>query len=207
MSRHGGQSDGSRLIEAVLFAAEGPLTPQEIGRHAGLSESVLPHLAVLAEHYAGRGIELVERGGRWHFQTAADLAHILRREREEPRKLSRAAVETLAIIAYHEPVSRAEIEAIRGVQVGKGTLDVLMEAGWVHPAGRREAPGRPLIYATTGEFLSHFGLASRRDLPGIEDLRAAGLLDPVDLALEFMETSSSPDKDDDAEDDEDGQNT
>ena len=200
-----GQSDGSRLIEAVLFAAEGPLTPQEIGRHAGLSESVLPHLAVLAEHYAGRGIELVERGGRWHFQTAADLAHILRREREEPRKLSRAAIETLAIIAYHEPVSRAEIEAIRGVQVAKGTLDVLMEAGWVRPAGRREVPGRPLIYATTGDFLSHFGLASRRDLPGIEDLRAAGLLDPVDLAMEFMETSSSGDMESDARDAEDGQ--
>ena len=199
------QSDGSRLIEAVLFAAEGPLTPQEIGRHAGLSESVLPHLAVLAEHYARRGIELVERGGRWHLQTAADLAHILRREREEPRKLSRAALETLAIIAYHEPVSRAEIEAIRGVQVAKGTLDVLMEAGWVHPAGRREVPGRPLIYATTGDFLSHFGLASRRDLPGIEDLRAAGLLDPVDLAMEFMETSSSGDRNSDARDVEDGQ--
>lgn len=206
MTQSSGQSDGSRLIEAVLFAAEAPLTPQEIGRHAGLSESVLPHLAVLAEHYAGRGIELVERGGRWHFQTAADLAHILRREREEPRKLSRAAVETLAIIAYHEPVSRAEIEAIRGVQVAKGTLDVLMEAGWVRPAGRREVPGRPLIYATTSEFLSHFGLVSRRDLPGIEDLRAAGLLDPVDLAMEFMETSSSADKDDGAGDDEDGQN-
>ena len=131
-------------------------------------------------HYAGRGVELVERGGRWHFQTAADLAHILRREREESRKLSRAAVETLAIIAYHEPVSRAEIEAIRGVQISKGTLDVLMEAGWVRPAGRREVPGRPLTYATTQEFLTHFGLESRRDLPGIDDLKAAGLLDPVD---------------------------
>ena len=182
------QSDGSRLIEAVLFAAEGPLTPQEIGRHAGLSESVLPHLAVLAEHYAGRGIELVERGGRWHLQTAADLAHILRREREEPRKLSRAALETLAIIAYHEPVSRAEIEAIRGVQVAKGTLDVLMEAGWVRPAGRRDVPGRPLLYATTPDFLAHFGLASRRDLPGLDDLKAAGLLDPVDLAFDQLET-------------------
>ena len=106
---------------------------------------------------------LVERGGRWHFQTSPDLAHILRREREEPRRLSRAATETLAIIAYHEPVSRAEIEAIRGVQISKGTLDVLMDAGWVRPAGRREGPGRPLLYATTGEFLSHFGLGSRRE--------------------------------------------
>ena len=103
----------------------------------------------LAEHYAGRGLELVERGGRWHFQTAPDLAHLLRRTREEPRRLSRAATETLAIIAYHEPVSRAEIEAIRGVQISKGTIDVLMDAGWVRAAGRREGPGRPLLYATT----------------------------------------------------------
>ena len=105
--------------------------------------------AQLADHYEGRGIELVERGGRWHFQTAPDLAHLLRRTREEPRRLSRAATETLAIIAYHEPVSRAEIEAIRGVQISKGTLDVLMDAGWVRAAGRREGPGRPLLYATT----------------------------------------------------------
>jgi segregation and condensation protein B len=192
----------ARLIEAVLFAAERPLSAPEIARHAALEESVLPHLATLADHYAGRGIELVERGGRWHFQTAADLAYILRREREEPRKLSRAAIETLAIIAYHEPVSRAEIEAIRGVQVARGTLDVLMETGWIRPAGRREVPGRPLIYATTPDFLSHFGLASRRDLPGIDDLRAAGLLDPVDLALEARQGHGLPDEDeaDDARD-------
>jgi segregation and condensation protein B len=190
-----------RLVEAVLFAAEEPLTVVEIGRAAGIDESVVPHLAVLSDHYAGRGIELVERGGRWHFQTAPDLAHVLRREREEPRKLSRAAVETLAIIAYHEPVSRAEIEAIRGVQVAKGTLDVLMESGWVRPAGRREVPGRPLIYTTTADFLSHFGLASRRDLPGIDDLRAAGLLDPIDMALEAM--GEAPDAESALENDED----
>jgi segregation and condensation protein B len=141
-------------------------------------------LVQLCAHYRGRGIELVERGGRWHFQTAPDLAHLLRREREEPRRLSRAATEVLAIVAYHEPVSRAEIEAIRGVQTAKGTLDVLMEAGWVRVAGRREVPGRPVIYATTPAFLTHFGLASRRDLPGIDELRAAGLLDPVDDAFE-----------------------
>ena len=138
----------------------------------------------MASLYEGRGIELVERGGRWLMQTAPDLGYILRREREEPRKLSRAGIETLAIIAYHEPVSRAEIEAIRGVQISKGTLDALIEAGWIKPAGRREVPGRPLTYATTPAFLDHFGLASRKDLPGIDDLRAAGLLDPIDLAME-----------------------
>ena len=172
----------TRAVEAVLFAAEAPLSPGEIAAHAGEGD-VAAALARLSADYAGRGIELVERGGQWSFQTAADLASLLRRTREEPRKLSRAATETLAIIAYHEPVSRAEIEAIRGVQVAKGTLDVLMEAGWVRTAGRRESPGRPLLYATTNEFLAHFGLGSRRDLPGIEDLKAAGLLDPITVVM------------------------
>ncbi|TZG27736.1 SMC-Scp complex subunit ScpB [Sphingomonas montanisoli] len=174
-----------RALEAALFAAEAPMSVAELTTVIG-SEGVAGALPRLAALYAGRGIELVERGGRWHFQTAADLAHILRRTREEPRKLSRAGIETLAIIAYHEPVSRAEIEAIRGVQISKGTLDVLLEAGWIRPAGRREVPGRPLIYATTPGFLSHFGLGDRRDLPGIADLKAAGLLDPVDLAMEQL---------------------
>ncbi len=179
-------SDALRAVEATLFAAAEPLSAEDIALYVGESVDVKAALAELEGHYAGRGVELVERGGRWHFQTAADLAHILRREREESRRLSRAAVETLAIIAYHEPVSRAEIEAIRGVQISRGTLDVLMEAGWVRPAGRREVPGRPLTYATTQEFLTHFGLKSRRDLPGIDDLKAAGLLDPVDTALERL---------------------
>ncbi|WP_188065227.1 SMC-Scp complex subunit ScpB [Sphingobium sp. KCTC 72723] len=189
--------DFLRAVEAALFVAEAPLAPAELRLHVGDGGNLSAALAMLADHYAGRGINLVERGGRWHFQTAADLAHILRREKDEPRKLSRAAMETLAIIAYHEPVSRAEIEAIRGVQVAKGTLDVLMEAGWARPAGRREVPGRPLIYATTVDFLSHFGLSSRRDLPGIDDLRAAGLLDPVDLALEGMGGQSVLESDED----------
>ena len=184
------EDDFLRAVEAVLFVSEQPLTPAEIRLHVGESGDLPAALASLSAHYAGRGVNLVERGGRWHFQTAADLSHILRREKDETRKLSRAAMETLAIIAYHEPVSRAEVEAIRGVQVAKGTLDVLMEAGWVRPAGRREVPGRPLIYATTHEFLSHFGLSSRRDLPGMDDLRAAGLLDPVDLALEGLGAQS-----------------
>ncbi|MDX2210155.1 MAG: SMC-Scp complex subunit ScpB [Sphingopyxis sp.] len=174
-----------RAIEAMLFAADAPVDVRDLAERIGVtSAQVREILAAVAERHAGTGIELVERGGHWHFQTPADLAHLLRRERDEVRKLSRAATEVLAIIAYHEPVSRAEIEAIRGVQTAKGTLDVLMEARWIAPAGRREVPGRPLIYKTTQEFLTHFGLTSRRDLPGVDDLRAAGLLDPVDLAYE-----------------------
>ncbi|MBH1999375.1 MAG: SMC-Scp complex subunit ScpB [Sphingomonadaceae bacterium] len=189
--------DFLRAVEAALFVAEAPITPAELRLHVGERGDLPAALVTLADHYAGRGVNLVERGGRWHFQTASDLAHVLRREKDEPRKLSRAAMETLAIIAYHEPVSRAEIEAIRGVQVAKGTLDVLMESGWVRPAGRREVPGRPLIYATSVEFLSHFGLSSRRDLPGMDDLRAAGLLDPIDLALEGLGGQSVLENDDD----------
>ena len=171
-----------RAVEATLFAAEQPMTAEAISAHLG-GAMVKGALAELQAAYAERGINLVERGKHWHFQTAPDLAHLLRREREEARRLSRAATEVLAIVAYHEPVSRAEIEAIRGVQTAKGTLDVLMEAGWVRIVGRREVPGRPVIYATTPEFLTHFGLESRRDLPGIDELRAAGLLDPVEDAL------------------------
>ena len=191
--------DSLRAIEAVLFAAEEPMSAADIALHVGAGADMEALLGELAGHYAGRGVELVERGGRWHFQTAADLAYILRREREESRRLSRAAVETLAIIAYHEPVSRAEIEAIRGVQISKGTLDVLMEAGWVRPAGRREVPGRPLTYATTQDFLTHFGLESRRDLPGLDDLKAAGLLDPVDMALERLGLEGAEEGDDEVE--------
>ncbi|MBX9642594.1 MAG: SMC-Scp complex subunit ScpB [Novosphingobium sp.] len=171
-----------RAVEATLFAAEEPMSAEAISTHLG-GANVKDALAELAEQYRTRGVQLVERGKRWHFQTAPDLAHLLRREREETRRLSRAATEVLAIVAYHEPVSRAEIEAIRGVQTAKGTLDVLMEAGWVRIVGRREVPGRPVIYATTPLFLSHFGLESRKDLPGIDELRAAGLLDPVEDAL------------------------
>lgn len=171
-----------RAVEATLFAAEEPMSAEAISGHLGGAD-VRDALRELTAHYRGRGIELVERGKRWHFQTAADLAHLLRREREQVRRLSRAATEVLAIVAYHEPVSRAEIESIRGVQTAKGTLDVLLETGWVRVAGRREMPGRPVVYATTSEFLAHFGLASRRELPGIEELRAAGLLDPVEDAL------------------------
>ena len=176
----------ARAVEAALFAATEPMSVEAIATHLGSAPlpAIRAALGELASHYARRGVHLVERGRLWHFQTAPDLAHLLRREHEEPRRLSRAATECLAIIAYHEPVSRAEIEAIRGVQTAKGTLDTLLEAGWVRIAGRREVPGRPVIYATTPEFLVHFGLPSRRDLPGLDELKAAGLLDPVDDALE-----------------------
>lgn len=178
-----------RAVEATLFAAEEPMTVEALAGHLGGLENALVRDALreLQEHYAERGVHLVERGKRWHFETAPDLAHLLRREREQVRRLSRAATEVLAIIAYHEPVSRAEIESIRGVQTAKGTLDVLMEAGWIKLAGRREVPGRPVIYATTQEFLDHFGLSSRRDLPGIDELKAAGLLDPVDEAYDALQ--------------------
>lgn len=183
-----------RAVEATLFAAELPMTAEAISAHLGGAE-VRAALHELVADYAGRGVALVERGGRWHFQTAPDLAHLLRRTREDVRRLSRAATEVLAIVAYHEPVSRAEIEAIRGVQTARGTLDVLMEAGWVRVAGRREVPGRPVIYATTPDFLAHFGLQSRKDLPGLDELKAAGLLDPVDDVLEAL----LPSGDDEAE--------
>lgn len=187
-----------RAVEATLFASEKPMSVEALATHLGDAEAsdIRAALQGLAAHYAPRGVHLVERSKRWHFETAPDLAHLLRRAREQVRRLSRAATEVLAIIAYHEPVSRAEIESIRGVQTAKGTLDVLLEAGWVRVAGRREAPGRPVIYATTPEFLEHFGLASRSDLPGIDELRAAGLLDPVDDVFDAL---MGPDEDPDVE--------
>lgn len=178
----------TRAVEAALFAAEEPMTAEELALFLGNAAvvDVRDALEAVATLYRDRGVQLVERGKRWHFETAPDLAHLLRREKEQVRRLSRAATEVLAIIAYHEPVSRAEIESIRGVQTSGGTLDVLMEAGWVRIAGRREVPGRPTIYATTPEFLDHFGLASRRDLPGLAELKATGLLDPIDDVYEAL---------------------
>ena len=166
-----------------MFAAQEPITAPALAHYLDdvPVDDVRASLLRLQAFYGERGIQLVERGGRWQFQTAPDLAHLLRKERTSLRKLSRAATEALAIIAYNEPVSRAEIEAIRGVQTSAGTLDVLMTAGWVKIAGRREGPGRPTIYATTPAFLDHFALSSRRDLPGLAELKATGLLDPVEL--------------------------
>jgi segregation and condensation protein B len=204
-----GENDLIRAVEATLFAAEEPMTAEAISGRLGGAD-VREALKALEAQYSERGVHLVERGKRWHFQTAPDLAHLLRTEREQQRRLSRAATEVLAIVAYHEPVSRAEIESIRGVQTSGGTLDVLMEAGWVRIVGRREVPGRPVIFATTPEFLTHFGLASRKDLPGIDELKAAGLLDPVDDAYEALAVQmgdaadETPEAEPDEADDADG---
>ena len=178
-----------RLLEALLFAAVEPLDEAVLAQRFPEGTNLPGLLADLQDSYAGRGVELVQRERRWAFRTAPDLAPYLRIQEDVSRKLSRAAVETLAIIAYHQPVTRAEIEGIRGVATSKGTLDLLMENGWIKPGRRRETPGRPLTWVTTGHFLDHFGLNSLRDLPGVEDLRAAGLLDarPVLAALRSAE--------------------
>ncbi|MGH7076294.1 MAG: SMC-Scp complex subunit ScpB [Stellaceae bacterium] len=167
-----------RLIEALLFASAAPLDERQIAERLPEGMEISDLLAELTVEYAGRGVNLVNVAGGWTFHTAPDLGSRLRLEKVVPRKLSRAAIETLAIIAYHEPATRAEIEDIRGVAVSSGTLDVLMETGWIAPKGRRETPGRPVTWATTDEFLLHFGLKSRSDLPGIEELKAAGFVGP-----------------------------
>jgi segregation and condensation protein B len=166
-----------RLVEALLFAASGPLTEAELASRLEPQADLPELLRALAENYNGRGVNLTRLAGGWTFRTAPDLADALRGERAVSRKLSRAAVETLAVIAYHQPVTRAEIEEIRGVGLGKGTLEALVEAGWVRPRGRRQSPGRPLLWVTTLGFLAHFALDSLADLPAVDELRAAGLLD------------------------------
>jgi segregation and condensation protein B len=172
-----GSSDQLRLLEALLFASPLPLSEAELAERLGLETDVPTLLQDLGATYAEHGINLVRLAGGWTFRTAPDLAPFLISERPVSRKLSRAAVETLAIIAYHQPVTRAEVEAIRGVALARGTLDRLLEAGWVRPRGRRDSPGRPLTWATTPAFLAHFGLGDVTELPGLEELRAAGLLD------------------------------
>jgi len=166
-----------RVLEALLFASAEPLAPKDIHERMPDGSDVGGLLSVLREDYAARGVNLIEVDGHWAFRTASDLAESLQIERTASRKLSRAAMETLAIIAYLQPVTRAEIENIRGVSTHKGTLDALMEAGWVKPGRRRETPGRPLTWMSTTAFLDHFGLESMMDLPGLDDLKASGLLD------------------------------
>jgi len=166
-----------RILEAVLFAADEPLDEKALAGRLPAGADVHALLLQLQQDYASRGVNLVRVGGKWSLRTAGDLAWILTRETVVTKKLSRAAIETLAIVAYHQPVTRAEIEEIRGVTTSKGTLDVLLETGWIRLRGRRKAPGRPVTYGTTETFMSHFGLDALADLPGIDELKGAGLID------------------------------
>ena len=166
-----------RLAEALLFASPEPLSAEQIAARLPEGADVAAILADLASFYAGRGVNLVRVAGRWSFRTASDLAFMLQRDAPEPKTLSRAAMETLAIIAYHQPVTRAEIEEIRGVATSKGTLDTLLETGWIRLRARRRTPGRPVTYGTTPGFLDHFGLDAIADLPGLDELKGAGLLE------------------------------
>jgi segregation and condensation protein B len=186
-----------REVEALLFAAAGPLSEADMAKRLPEGADVAGAIAALQARYQGRGVELACVAERWRFQTAADLAWLMTEERDEPRRLSRAAQETLAIIAYHQPVTRAEIEAVRGVQASRGTLDVLLELGLVRMRGRRRTPGRPVTYGTTDGFLEHYGLASLADLPGAAEMKAAGLLS-LDLPPDFAVPDPSglaPDED------------
>ncbi|MCV0425484.1 MAG: SMC-Scp complex subunit ScpB [Roseibium sp.] len=181
---------GQRMIEALLFASSEPLSLEELTLRAPDGTDVLGLLEELQKLYAPRGVNLVKLAGKWCFRTAEDLAYLMHRNVEEQRKLSRAALETLAIIAYHQPVTRAEIEEIRGVSTSKGTLDVLLETTWIRMRGRRRTPGRPVTYGTTEQFLVHFGLENVKDLPGLEELKGAGLLDSAVPASFHVPTPS-----------------
>ncbi len=169
--------DHIRLVEALLFAATAPLSPKDLSRHFSDNVDLVPLLEELRSIYENRGVNLVKLEERWAFRTASDLAPLLRIEQSQVKRLTRAAIETLAIIAYHQPVTRAEIEEIRGVALSKGTLDTLLEIGWVRPKGRRRTPGRPVTWATSDAFLDHFSIENLADLPGIDELKMAGLLD------------------------------
>ncbi|MDP6389574.1 MAG: SMC-Scp complex subunit ScpB, partial [Alphaproteobacteria bacterium] len=191
-----------RLLEAMLFASAEPLSERVLAARLPEAAEVDELLKELVDHYANRGVHLVQVGNRWAFRSAPDLAEHLRLETKIKRRLSRAAQETMAIIAYHQPITRAEIEEMRGVSLSRGTLDILLEAGWIRPRGRRRVPGRPVTWGTTDTFLDHFGLADIDDLPGVEELKAAGLLDRDGglglLALPLE--GGGEDVDDDAED-------
>ncbi len=200
------EAEQIRVIEALLFAGRAPFSEDDLAAHLPEGTDVKACLAALAEDYAERGINLVQVSHGWALRTAPDLGAVLRREKKVQRRLSRAALETLAIIAYHQPATRAEIEEIRGVAVSKGTLDILFEQGWVQPRGRRRTPGRPATWVTTASFLDHFGLAALDDLPGVEELRTAGLLDaravPASLLLGTIVSGGEHAEDDEVEADE-----
>jgi segregation and condensation protein B len=189
-----------RILEALLFAAEEPLDEKTLAARLPAGIDVRALLAQLQQEYAPRGVNLVRVGGKWTLRTASDLAWLLTREAVVARKLSRAAIETLAIVAYHQPVTRAEIEEIRGISTAKGTLDVLLETGWIRLRGRRKAPGRPVTYGTTEAFLSHFGLEALTDLPGLDELKGAGLVEgPLPAGFAVPMPSDDPALRDDEE--------
>ena len=174
---HAGRNQHLRILEAILFAAAEPVAFEKFQSSLPEGADVQSLLADLKANYANRGVNLVEVAGKWALRTADDLGFILRREQVAQRRLSKAALETLAIVAYHQPMTRAEIEDIRGVAISKGTLDILLEIGWVRMRGRRRTPGRPVTYGTTEAFLAHFGLNNVNDLPGMQELKGAGFLD------------------------------
>lgn len=191
-----------RLVEALLFASAEPLSAQALADKLPPGGDIRALLAQLQADYAPRGVNLVDRDGKWAFRTAPDLAGHLRVESQVGRRLSRAAVETLAIVAYHQPVTRGEIEEIRGVAVSKGTMDILFEAGWIRPKGRRRTPGRPLTWVTTDAFLDHFGLQNLDELPGVDELKAAGLLDTRPAIAAYANRAADAEAPVDVEDDE-----
>jgi segregation and condensation protein B len=188
-----------RMLEAVLFASADPLSEKELAQRLPEDAAISTLLAALKTHYADRGVNLVPAGKTWAFRTAPDLAAVLSRDKLTERKLSRAALETLAIIAYHQPVTRAEIEEIRGVQLSKGTLDVLFDEGWIRPKGRRQTPGRPVTWGTTDTFLDHFGLESLAELPGVDELKMAGLLDARPAIQIYGVTGATESEEDETE--------
>lgn len=194
-----------RMLEALLFAAAEPVSFAALSERMPNGADVESLMAVLVETYRGRGVTLVQIAGSWTFRTAEDLSFLMRKDAVEEKRLSRAALETLSIIAYHQPVTRAEIEEVRGVSISKGTLDILLDIGWIRMRGRRRTPGRPVTYGVTDDFLSHFGLNELADLPGLADLKAAGLLDsnlPPDFEIPMPGSSEELDVDEDALDEE-----
>lgn len=194
-------SELARLVEAIIFASSDAVSESALAERLPPNTDVSAVLVHLQKIYEGRGVHLVRAGSAWAFRTAPDLGYLMNREKVQQRKLSRAAMEVLAIIAYHQPVTRAELEDIRGVETSKGTLDVLMETGWIKLRGRRRTPGRPVTYGTTDSFLDHFGLPEIRDLPGLEELRGAGLLS-ARIPSSFSVPSPSVDPDELTDDEE-----
>ena len=204
-------SEELRIVEAFLFSSPQPVSEEEIAGRLPQGTDVTALLVELAEHYRGRGVEPVKTAERWSFRTAADMAPKLKIRLKQSRRMSRAALETLAIIAYHQPVTRAEIEEIRGVSLSKGTLDLLLEIGWIRPSGRRKVPGKPLQWRTSDGFLEHFGLDRVDDLPGKEEMKAAGLLDrrpdlpPIGLLKDHLGADAAEDVEDEGPDGDDGE--